>query len=116
VGLTEVNLTGIWCISQNITYKVDYYFDFGFYTLRKLKDASGAIVLTKTYKPYGEVLSSSGTGSSMYGFDGEQTDVTGMIYLRARYYAPNLIRLPLPDAGRGRARTEGCGGFPRIDI
>ena len=33
------------------------------------------MTLTKAYKPFGEVLSSTGSGSSVFGVDGEQTDI-----------------------------------------
>ncbi len=32
------------------------------------------------------MLSSEGSGSSVYGFMAEQTDASGLVYLRARYY------------------------------
>jgi RHS repeat-associated protein len=46
------------------------------------------VTLTKSYLPYGDELSSSGVGASSYGFTGEMYDSTGLIFLRARYYAP----------------------------
>lgn len=41
-----------------------------------------------SYAPYGEVLASAGEGESVYGYTGEAADVTGLVYLRARYYSP----------------------------
>jgi len=58
-------------------------------SLRQLTDADGTVTLTKSYLPYGDELSSSGVGASSYGFTGEWQDMaTGLVYLRARYYAP----------------------------
>ena len=51
-------------------------------------DASGQVTLTKSYAPYGEVMSSNGSGSSPFAYTGEQVDVSGLTYLRARYYSP----------------------------
>jgi len=39
---------------------------------------------------YGEVLGPTGTSQTEYGFTGEPTDGNGLVYLRARYYAPAL--------------------------
>ena len=60
----------------------------GISAVRQMVDAAGAVTLTKSYTPYGEALSSAGDGASAYGYTGEMTDVTGLVYLRARYYAP----------------------------
>lgn len=42
------------------------------------------------------MLTTNGTTTSVYGFAGEQTDATGLVYLRARYY----------EAGQGRFITR----------
>jgi aldehyde:ferredoxin oxidoreductase len=57
-------------------------------SVRQLTDGNGSITLSKSYRPYGEILNSAGSGSSSYGFTGEMTDNTGLIYLRARFYEP----------------------------
>ncbi len=55
-------------------------------SVRQLTDASGAVTLAKQYQPYGEVLSSAGSGASVFGFDGE-SQANGLVYLRTRYYS-----------------------------
>ena len=55
-------------------------------SVRQLADASGSITLAKGYEPYGERLGSAGSGGTMYGYAGEQTDASGLVYLRARFY------------------------------
>ena len=40
-------------------------------SLRQLTDSDGTVTLTKSYLPYGDELSSSGMGTSSYGFTGE---------------------------------------------
>lgn len=70
-------------------------------SVRQLADLSGAVILTKSYQPYGGVLSSSGSSSSAYGFTGEWTDTTGLVYLRARYYAPGTGRFISKDTWGG---------------
>ncbi len=57
-------------------------------TLRQMTDSTGTLTLEKRYTPFGEVLTSSGTGASVYGYTGEVTDPSGLVYLRARYYQP----------------------------
>jgi len=42
------------------------------------------------YSPYGEPIAATGTNQTSFGFTGEPTDGNGLVYLRARYYAPNL--------------------------
>ncbi|MCP4363094.1 MAG: hypothetical protein GY796_34265, partial [Chloroflexi bacterium] len=52
--------------------------------------ANGKVVATTIYDPFGNTLDKQGT-SSAYGYTGEQfDDATGLLYLRARYYNPNL--------------------------
>ena len=55
--------------------------------MRQVVDGDGDAVLVREYSPYGRVIAESGTGSSGYGFSGEQYG-TGLIYLRARYFDP----------------------------
>ena len=59
-------------------------------SVRSLVDADGDVDGTRAYRPYGASLDTAGTASSIYGFTGEQTDPTGLVYLRARMYAPSL--------------------------
>jgi RHS repeat-associated protein len=59
-------------------------------SVRQLANASGAVTLTRSYQPYGTVLSSAGTGTSNYAFAGEWQDATGLIHLRARYYGSSV--------------------------
>jgi RHS repeat-associated protein len=59
-------------------------------SVRQIADASGNIILTQDYEPYGSVLNSSGGGKSTYGFTGEERDPSGLLFLRARYMQPRL--------------------------
>jgi RHS repeat-associated protein len=62
------------------------------------------VVKTYGYDVYGKVTSSSGSAPNEFDFAGQQTDPTGLQYLRARYYDPGtgrfLSRDPL-SAGPG---------------
>ena len=70
-------------------------------SVRQLGDASMNITLARTYEPFGDPLSTVGTGTSTYGFTGEQRDGTGLVYLRARYYGPSFGRFLSRDPWDG---------------
>jgi RHS repeat-associated protein len=80
----------------------EYFLGDALGSVRQLADASGAVRLTRSYQPYGELLASNGDGESVYGFTGEATDaLTGMVYLRARWYAPQFGRFTSQDPWNG---------------
>jgi RHS repeat-associated protein len=69
----------------------------GLGSVRQLSDASGNIVQSYTYAPFGELLAAQGTRPSALQYTGEQKDVdTGLVYLRARWY----------DSATGRFTTR----------
>jgi RHS repeat-associated protein len=72
-------------------------------------DGSGTVVKTYGYDVYGKVTSSSGSAPNEFDFAAQQTDPTGLQYLRARYYDPGtgtfLSRDPMMLA-------PGWGGNP----
>ncbi|WP_165371453.1 RHS repeat domain-containing protein [Pseudolysobacter antarcticus] len=54
---------------------------------------TGAIAGTTTYLPYGGRYASTGTGNSAgLGYSSHYLDASGLIYMRARYYDPQLHR------------------------
>ena len=55
---------------------------------RLLTDGAGTVVGTASYDPYGVPIAATGTATSPFGYAGEYTDPSGLIYLRARYYDP----------------------------
>ncbi len=56
--------------------------------MRQIADANGNVTLAKSYEPYGSVLNSSGTASSIFGYAGEQFDVaTGLVFAGALHAA-----------------------------
>lgn len=56
--------------------------------------------MTQTFDPYSSGYAKSGTGTSSFGFTGEQTDSNGFVYLRARYYNPGMGRFLNTDPSR----------------
>lgn len=66
-------------------------------SVRQLATSTGAVSLARSYEPFGSVMSSLGSASTAFSFTGEQRDGTGLVYLRARYYAPDLTQWIQPD-------------------
>ena len=51
----------------------------------------------ESYQPFGQPMLNSGSTQVGYGFTGEWMDLTGLVYLRARYYEPYLNQWIQPD-------------------
>ncbi|CAH1658603.1 RHS repeat-associated core domain-containing protein [Chelatococcus asaccharovorans] len=67
-------------------------------TVRSITDASGAEVLHRTYRPYGQIPITTSTFREAKAFIGERQDTeTGLLYLNARFYDPALGRFISPD-------------------
>jgi RHS repeat-associated protein len=67
-------------------------------SVRAITDGNGAVVRRYDYRPFGEVLSTSGTLWNHIGFTGHESDATGLVYMTARYHDPRLARLISPDS------------------
>jgi RHS repeat-associated protein len=65
-------------------------------SIRAIADSTGASVGNSSYDAYGGVRSQSGA-TSIFGFAGQQTDSTGLQYLRARYLDPSTGRFISAD-------------------
>ena len=70
-------------------------------SVRQLVDASASVSLARSYEPFGDPLSSVGTGTSIFQYTGQQVDATGLVYLRARYYEPGVGRFLSRDIWEG---------------
>jgi len=86
---------------QNTT--TQYFLPDTLGSVRQLVEENGELTLTQAYQPYGESLTTDGSGTSHYGFTGEWTDATGLVHLRARYYAPGMGRFMTKDPWGGDA-------------
>jgi RHS repeat-associated protein len=103
-GLTQVlsdgtngYLYGVGRIGEEQPGGWQYHLGDALGSVRQLADASVNIVLTRSYEPFGDPLSTTGSGTSIYGFAGEQRDGTGLVYLRSRYYGSYLNQWIQPD-------------------
>ena len=84
------------------TFKT-YHFDFRGSTIA-ITDVSGAITDTFAYDTYGKCISRTGTSDVIFGYngrDGVVTDSNGLIYMRARYYSPEMKRFINADIVAG---------------
>jgi RHS repeat-associated protein len=77
-------------------------------SVRQITDSTGAVVGNSAYDVYGGVRTQSGV-SSVFGFTGQQTDPTGLLFLRARYLDPTLGRFLSSDAVQ--PNSPGTQGF-----
>ena len=81
-----------------------YHFDCRGSTIA-ITDASGNITDTFAYDTYGKRISRTGTSEVIFGYngrDGVVTDDNGLIYMRARYYAPAMKRFVNADIVAGK--------------
>lgn len=63
-------------------------------SIRTVTDTTAAVIAESNYEPYGSPTIAATSGSAVadvtrFGFAGEYTDATGLVYLRARYYDPS---------------------------
>ena len=80
-----------------------YHFDARGSTIA-ITDANGNITDTFAYDTYGKLISRTGTSSIIFGYngrDGVVTDTNGLIYMRARYYSPEMRRFINADVVAG---------------
>jgi RHS repeat-associated protein len=71
---------------------------------------------TRTFDPYGQPLASTGTPQTPFGFTGELADANGLLYLRARHYAPRLGAFPSLDPYEGSAaRPMSLNGYSWVE-
>ena len=96
LGLTQVlddgertYLYGVNRIAQaNADDDFAYFHGDALGSVRQLTDEAGDVTLAKVFTPYGDDLYEIGNAETRYGFTSEWSDVTGLVYLRARYYSP----------------------------
>jgi RHS repeat-associated protein len=98
---TNTYVYGVDRIAQINSGIPEYFLTDGLGSVRQLVDSNGAVILAKSFAPYGTEASSVGNGLSSYGFTGEMTDPTGLIYLRARYYSGETGRFLTKDSWQG---------------
>jgi RHS repeat-associated protein len=108
VGLTQVlddgtntYLYGVDRIAQVQGANIDYFLGDALGSVRQLTNQTGTVSLARNYDPYGNMIANTGEDTTTYGFTSEQTDTSGLVYLRARYYAPTIGRFLSRDSWEG---------------
>jgi len=96
---TNTYVYGLGRIAQ-VNTVTEYFLSDALGSVRQMTNASGAITYTKAYDPYGMVTSTSGASSTAYGYTNEYTS-QGLVYLRARMYAPGMGRFLTRDTWGG---------------
>jgi RHS repeat-associated protein len=95
-----VYLYGLDIIAQQQAERL-YYFHDGLGSVRQLLDSTGQVQTNYAYDPFG-VPVVAGDGSNPYQFTGEAWDAeVELLYLRARYYQPEVGRFIAKDPWAG---------------
>ncbi len=82
-----------------------FYHADGLGSTRALSNLSGQRTDAYSYDVFGQVRSRIGSAAQPFAFAGEQTDgELGLVYLRARYYDPQVGRFVTQDTFPGHAR------------
>lgn len=81
----------------------------------RITNASGNVIQSMAYTPFGEVAWFAGENSTSYTYTGQESDFTGFMYYNARYYDPVLGRFLQADSYLdGMNRYTYCGNNPII--
>jgi RHS repeat-associated protein len=101
-GQTTSYLYGHDLLAQYDSGTWAYHLNDGLGSVRQLADPMGQVVASYNFSPFGVPLGES--GGQPYGFTGEQWDASaGLVYLRARYYSPEVGRFISKDPFPGHA-------------
>ena len=80
-------------------------------TIQAITDGTGAEVLRRAFRPYGDRISVTGTHVETRGWIDQRTDETGLTYLHARYYDRVLGLFISPDPLRPAQPGVGTNPF-----
>ena len=98
---TDSYIYGVDNLAQTDGSTTDYFLPDALGSTRQLVNADDQLTLAENYDPFGNTVASMGSDSSIFGFTGQQTDSTGLQYLRARYYDPSVGMFTSRDTWSG---------------
>lgn len=106
-GLLRSFCYGQKLISQTEANGTQRYFHFdGIGSVRQLTNENGALRESYLYDAYGNLVNGAGASDTTYLFQGERLDpLSGLYFLRARYYQPETGRFISQDLLMGRPRV-----------
>jgi RHS repeat-associated protein len=109
-GLTQVladgssaSLYGLGRIGEDSSGGWGYHLSDALGSSRQLANSSGQVTFTQSYEPFGAPMTSTGDATSGFGFTGEQDGIAGLVFLRARFYDPDVGRFLTKDPFPGLA-------------
>ncbi|MEO1255483.1 MAG: RHS repeat-associated core domain-containing protein, partial [Bacteroidota bacterium] len=89
------------------------YLQDGLGSVRSVVDDNAVVQSAMNYDPYGNPMGAYGAG---FGFTGEQTDANGSVFLRARYYEPQMGVFNALDPFEGVAdRAMSLNGYSWVE-
>ncbi|WP_294242138.1 RHS repeat-associated core domain-containing protein [Pseudobutyrivibrio sp.] len=100
-GETTYYVRGFDLISSSDGTDTNYYLTDVAGSIRCLTDESGNVTDAYVFDSFGNVTEFTGTTDNNYGFQGEEQDETGLVYLRARYMDPETGRFLSMDSYGG---------------
>jgi len=108
-GLTQVLSDGantyLGGLGFTNTSGMQYHLSDALGSARQITNAAGALTFAQSFDPYGNLLEENGSTLSTFGYTGEQTDSSGLVFLRARYYSPAQGRFITQDPFPGMIST-----------
>jgi RHS repeat-associated protein len=108
---TTTYLYGVTRIGEEQPGGWAYHLSDALGSVRQLVDDAAQVTLARGYMPYGEPLWSVGSGSSAYGFTGEDWNgYIDLVFLRARYLTPALGAFPTEDTEMANVMQPSSGG------
>ncbi len=92
---------GLGNLSQTDATGTEYFLGDALGSTRQLVNGSSEVGLAESYDPFGNPADIVGSDNSIFGYTGQQTDPSGLIYLRDRYYDPLAGRFLTQDTFSG---------------
>jgi RHS repeat-associated protein len=96
-GLTKYYYAGSLLVARRDPTGTAWYHTDHAGSVRALTNSSGQKTASYDYAPFGTVVAASGPLTSRLGYGGHVTDETGLVYMNARYYDPQLGRFISAD-------------------
>jgi len=101
-NITRTNLWGLELLRRSAAGQTNYYLFNGHGDVVSVLDGTGAEQGSYRYDAFGQPTSASGTVDNPFRYATEPYDEeTGLLYLRARYYSPDLGRFVTQDTYKG---------------
>ena len=102
---TNSYVYGLGNLAQTDGSTTDYFLPDALGSTRQLVNADDQLTLIENYDPFGNTIASMGSDNSIFDYTGQQTDPTGLQYLRARYYDPSVGMFTSRDTWSGDANN-----------